>query len=80
MKYKVVPFVANISVDDNAATAAGQLADLINEEGERGWEHVRMENIEINIIDPGNDGCFGLGAVPSTQTTRRFDMVVFSQR
>jgi hypothetical protein len=77
MQYKVIPFVANISPGDNAGTAAGQLAALINREGADGWEYLRMESLEININDPGTEGCFGFGSTPPTHQVTRYDMVVF---
>lgn len=77
MAFKVVPFVANIAVGDNINAAASQLSTLINQEFSGGWEYVRMENVEINIHDPGKEGCLGFGAIPPSQRTTRFDMVVF---
>jgi hypothetical protein len=77
MSYKVVPFVANISSGEGAGAAAKQLVDIINQHAAEGWIYQRMENVEINIHDEGNKGCFGYGATPPTQSTTRFDMVVF---
>lgn len=78
--YKVVPFVANIQKGQGASSAAEQLAALINAEEQQQWEYVRMENVEINIHDPGSQGCMGcFGVVPPSQVTTRFDMVVFKR-
>lgn len=79
MEYKVVPFVASITKGQGAGSAAAQLASLINHEAAEGWQYVRMENIEINIHDPGKSGCLGFGAVPPSNEVIRYDMVVFSK-
>jgi hypothetical protein len=77
MQYTVVPFVANIGKGQGAQAAADQLAQLINQHASQGWRYCRMENVEINIHDPGTKGCFGFGAVAPSQRTTRFDFVVF---
>ncbi len=77
--YKVVPFVANIQKGQGAQSAAEQLAALVNAEAQQQWKYVRMENVEINIHDPGSNGCMGFGAIAPTQQTTRFDMVVFTR-
>jgi len=61
MQYTVVPFVANIGKGQGAQAAAEQLANLINQYASQGWRYARMENVEINIHDPGTKGCFGFG-------------------
>lgn len=79
MRYEVVPFVANITKGQGANEAAEQLQKLIFEKAGDGWRFIRLENIEINVHDPGNKGCFGLGAVAPSQTTTRYDMAVFQR-
>ena len=79
MKYEVVPFVSNITKGQGAKDAAEQLQNLIFEKSGEGWKFKRLENIEINVHDPGNKGCFGIVAVAPSQTTTRYDMAVFEQ-
>lgn len=79
MKYEVVPFIANIQKGQGAQDAAAQLQSLISRQADGGWTYVRLENIEINIYDPGNKGCFGFGAVAPSQATTRYDMAVFER-
>ncbi len=85
MEYSVVPFLANIQIDDDTAVVASQLARLINEKAAGGWKYVRMESVETIINDPGkpgSSGCFGLGAepgIPPSQKVTRFDLVVFEK-
>ena len=79
MQYKVVPFIANVQTGQGADVAASQLQDLINRHAQEGWNYLRLENVEIIIHDPGKKGCFGFGAVPTTQTTTRYDMAVFTK-
>jgi hypothetical protein len=80
MEYRVVPFVADVSVTEGTAAAAQQLQDLINQMAQEGWSFVRLENVETLVRDPGSKGCFGLGAVPPAQTVTRFDMAVFQKK
>lgn len=77
MTYKVIPFVARVSINDGAGVAATQLALLINEQSGEGWEYVRLENIELHVTDPGNSGCFGINATPPSTVVTRYDMAVF---
>jgi hypothetical protein len=74
-QYEVVPFVATIANNEGITVAAGQLQALINSRAAAGWRYLRLESVEI--IKAGTNGCFGLGATPSTVT--RFDMAVFER-
>lgn len=73
MEYKVVPFVASITQNDNSAKAAGQLQALATEYAKDGWEYIRLESVETHIA--GDNGCFGIGATPAR--TASVSMVVF---
>jgi hypothetical protein len=73
MQYKVVPFVASIGKNDNAAPAAAQLQTLANNAANDGWEYVRLEGVETYVA--GDNGCFGLGA--TQPRTISISMVVF---
>jgi hypothetical protein len=79
VKYKVVPFIADIEIGQGTADAAEQLSVLVNGQASEGWTFMRLENIEIIETDPGSGGCFGFGAKPFSQKTRRYDMAVFSR-
>jgi len=52
---------------------------LINKEAAQGWEFISLENIEIVVTNPGDKGCFGIGATPETSRVTRFDMAVFQK-
>lgn len=73
MTYKVVPFVASISLAEGATQAASQLEQLVKTWTDLGWEYIRLESVETFVA--GNNGCFGLGAQPSRLVSYR--MVVF---
>ncbi len=73
MEYKVVPFVASITQQDNAGKAAAQLQALATEYARDGWEYVRLESVETHIA--GDNGCFGIGATPERTTS--VSMAVF---
>ncbi len=73
MEYKVVPFVASITQQDNATKAAAQLQALATEYSNEGWEYVRLESVETHIA--GDNGCFGMGATPARTTS--VSMAVF---
>ncbi|WP_196890492.1 hypothetical protein [Aureivirga marina] len=76
MKYKVIPFVANIDpIKGTSKHVAEQLEELINNYSERGWKYERLESVST-IVNPEN-GCFGFGAKAAYTTTRQ--MVVFSK-
>lgn len=67
MEYKVIPFTAQISKDDNGAVASKQLAKVIEQQVTEGWEYVALEDLTTNVA-PDN-GCFGFGAKPGFTTT-----------
>lgn len=74
MKYKVVPFVAQI--DPKKGTTqhiAEQLERLIDEHSVLGWEYVRLESVTTWVKQ--DKGCFGLGSKPGYTTSKQ--MVVF---
>lgn len=85
MEYTVIPFVSKIQVGQGEEAAAQQLQELINEQAEKGWQFIRLENIEIITHDhgkAGTSGCFGIGAtpgIPPSQETTRYDMAVFGK-
>ena len=80
MEYKVVPFIAKIDKGQGAEDAANQLQELINNNSGKDWEYVRMETIDIVVHDPGTKGCFGLGMVPPSDSSMKYDMVVFQKK
>ena len=67
MEYKVRPFTASISGKGTSSSVAGQVESFINSESSGGWEFVSCGNIDTIIA--GSDGCFGIGAKPSTNTS-----------
>jgi len=73
VKYKVVPFVANVSSKEGSSAAASQLESLVNQMSGEGWEYVRLESVETYVA--GSSGCFGIGATPPKVTS--FSMAVF---
>lgn len=72
-EYRVVPFVASVDVGKGADAAAAQLQNMIQLWAGKGWEYVRLENVQTYIA--GSNGCFGIGATAATMTA--FSMVVF---
>jgi GYF domain 2 len=74
-EYCVVPFIASIGQLDGAQLAADQLQGIIRHHAASGWEYVRLESVETYVA--GNNGCFGLGAVPPRVTS--FSMIVFKR-
>ena len=77
MEYKVVPVDLDVLEQLGPPGAAREVQAIINQEASRGWEFISLENIEIVVTDPGNKGCFGIGATPQTSRITRFDMAVF---
>lgn len=62
MKYKVVPFNANLNQKDASEVAVNQLQELIDAELSNGFEFVSMGNIETSVAP--TSGCLGIGAKP----------------
>jgi len=77
VEYRVIPVNLNVVMDQGSPGASKQVEKIINQETARGWEFVSLENIELVVTDPGNKGCFGIGATPQTNKITRFDMAVF---
>jgi hypothetical protein len=74
MQYKVIPFVAAVGADENAAAgAAAQLEALVGKMANEGWDYVRLEQVETHI--EANPGCFGIGATPARNIS--LSMAVF---
>jgi hypothetical protein len=67
MRYKVLPFQAQISSNGGANDVANQLQSLIAAETAGGWEYMRLETVETYVA--GTNGCFGLGATPARMTS-----------
>ncbi len=67
MSYKVVPFSASISSKGSAGDVAQQVQSCIQKETSSGWEFVSCGNIDTTI--EGSNGCFGIGAKPSSSTS-----------
>ena len=68
MKYKVIPFVAELTESDTTSAVANQLDTLINDMSSQGWDYIRLENVDTVVKgNPGAAaGCFGAGATPAT--------------
>jgi hypothetical protein len=73
--YRVVPFVASISLNEGANQAAAQLEALIKSWTDNGWEYVRLESVETYVA--GNAGCLGFGATPARMAS--YSIAVFKQ-
>ncbi|MGE9313292.1 hypothetical protein ACLOAU_16705 [Niabella sp. CJ426] len=71
--YKVVPYVANITVKETTGSVAQKLEVLINDFASQGWTFESVEKFETIVDDPG---CFGINAKTSTSF---FQLVVFSK-
>lgn len=71
--YKVVPYVANITVSDTTQAVAQRLEQIINDFSGQGWMFESVEKFETNIKDPG---CWGFGAKTATGF---FQLIVFSK-
>jgi hypothetical protein len=67
MEFIVVPFVAKITQKDTTVHVAEQLQKVINEYSSKGWEYMRMENVETQVA--GTSGCFGFGSKPGFTTS-----------
>lgn len=72
--YKVVPYVANITIKDTAGTVARNLETLINDFASQGWDFESVEKFETSVKDPG---CFGLN---EKNTTTFLQLVIFSKQ
>jgi hypothetical protein len=65
--YKVVPFTADVQAGQGVGRAATQLQQLIAAQAVEDWEYMGLENLRTVVRTPGipgNNGCFGIGAVP----------------
>lgn len=71
--YKVVPYVANVTVKDSTTTVAQKLESIINDIASQGWKFESIEKFETAVNDPG---CFGFNAKTSTTY---FQLIVFSK-
>lgn len=67
MDYKVLPFNAFLSQDEDASAAASQLQALIAQEAAHGYEFVCLDSIETSVAP--TSGCLGIGAKPGYSTS-----------
>lgn len=71
MQYKVIPFRADVMIDEGARKAAEQLAELINQNATEGWKYHGLETLMTDVTTPakpgipGKSGCLGFGATDS---------------
>ena len=75
MKYKVVPFSAAVSNTQDASHIASQIEGIITSYASSDWEYVGVH--QLQTFKAGSNGCFGIGATPSTTITTEF--IVFRQ-
>lgn len=71
--YKVVPFTADVQAGQGVGRAATQLQQLISEQAVESWEFLGLESLSTVVRTPGvpgNNGCFGIGAVPDIPERR----------
>ena len=71
--YKVVPYVAKITIKDTTQDVAERLETMINDFAGQGWSFESVEKFETMVNDPG---CFGINAKASTNF---FQLIVFSK-
>lgn len=86
MEYKVIPFRADVMVDEGARKAAEQLAGLINQNATEGWKYHGLETLVTDVTTPatptipGKSGCLGIGATEpiygTSETTRTVQVYV----
>jgi hypothetical protein len=67
MNYKVKPFIVKLSSNGSSSDVASQVESFISQETSDGWEFVSCGNIDVQIA--GTNGCFGMGATPSSSTS-----------
>lgn len=79
MQYHVVPFTANIVRGQGGDAAAQQLSEAVNHYAGQGWNYVRLERVSTIVTTPGNNGCLGLGATPTTNIEIIVYMIVFQR-
>ncbi len=91
MQYKVVPFRADVMVDEGTKKAAEQLSQLINQNATEGWKYHGLETLMTDVTTPatpgvpGKSGCLGIGAVlpipgtPAVTRTAQVYVAVFHQ-
>jgi hypothetical protein len=75
MQYKVVPFTANVTRNENSSAVASQLQGIIENHLSEGWEYQRMESVETFVAP--TSGCFGFGAQSGYSTA--VQMLVFKR-
>jgi len=75
MKYKVEPFIAQIGSNGSSYDVANQVESFIRTQSSNGWEFVSCGNIDTEIS--GSNGCFGIGATPSS--SKSIMVLVFQQ-
>ncbi len=73
LTYKVVPYVANISVKQSSQDVAIAIENIINDYANRGWSFVSIDRLETAVNDPG---CFGFNA---QKTTSFIQLIIFSR-
>ena len=71
-QYKVVPYVASITVKQTTQAVAQSVEEIINGYASQGWMFESIEKFETKVNDPG---CFGIGAKDSTGY---YQLIIFS--
>ena len=74
--FTVLPFVANIDIQQGASEAASQLQSVITQYSAQGWEYVRLETVETYVR--GDSGCLGIGS--TDPRWEHFKMIVLRRK
>lgn len=65
--YKVIPYHPEMPPKGWGQQVATVVEETIKHEHANGWEFVQLQ--ELTTFVPGNSGCFGFGATPSSHVS-----------
>ena len=78
MKYRIVYLDSNVLGPEGGAPAiADKVERIVQSHAEQGWNFAGLQQAQTTVTNPGNNGCFGLGAVPTTQSSIAVNLLVF---
>ena len=77
MRYRIVYLDTNVLASEGATAVAAKIQREVDAHATQGWKFVGVQQADTTVTNPGNNGCMGIGAVPTTKSSVAVNLLVF---
>ena len=77
MRYRIVYLDTNVLASEGATAVAAKIQREVDAHATQGWKFVGVQQADTTVINPGSNGCMGIGAVPTTKSSVAVNLLVF---